>query len=81
MKKRRVFTCVKDDLIIHNGNRMSVAEIITRGREKCKVKDKSGKMLDRPGIMADISAYPIMSDNGQILTRSPRCIGQEWSHI
>ena len=66
-KKKREFTCDEGDTVIFRGRRSYVKEVVFRGSEKDKEK-------------SEISVCRIMPDNGQVLHRSPRYIGTEWSH-
>ena len=76
----RILTCRVGDHIISNANKMIVAEIITPGGESYMVKSRvpGGKRLQE-GRRSEVSAYPV-TGNGQIMTRSPRCIGSDWVH-
>lgn len=57
-------------IVLHDREEVYVNQIVLAGREKTAAK---------PGIRDAISVCPILSD-GQILTRSPRFIGENWEH-
>ena len=77
----RILTCDPGDRVIHHGKEMVVAVVITPGRETYMVKSKQkGRKIEQKGDRSGISAYPLAPDNGKIMTRSPRCIGQNWEH-
>lgn len=65
------------DHVIHDGKEMYVENVIEQGMDD---KYKDGKIVKK-GIKAYICVCPIMPDNGQVLYRSPRCIGNDWENI
>ena len=68
--------CKVGDYIIHKGKTMQVSEIIQQG---VKARRESNGKTHRniPEQRAAITACRIM-DNGQVLTRSPIFIDQDW---
>ncbi len=77
MKKNRILSCQKGDIVLHNGRKVWVSQVISQGTEDSV--DKHGRK--KAGERAYICVCRIMEDNGQILYRSPRCIDQMWTHI
>jgi len=59
------FLCEEGDVVISGGKPVCVAQVVGPGKEKLKVRDC-------------ISVYHIY--DGQVMTRSPRYIGQEGEH-
>ena len=68
--------CHVGDIILHRLKRMEVAQVICQGKPGEKTKSGRNK-----GIKATVSAYPIMEDNGQVLKRNPRYIGEDWEMV
>ena len=69
--------CHVGDIILHKEKRMEVAEVICQGH----LGEKRSNGGRGPGMKAVISAYPIMTDNGQVLRRNPRYIGEDWIFV
>ena len=72
--KKKTNLCYAGDIIIHAGKEMEVAQVISKGNEDHYTKNKHFQS----GCKSTISAYPIMTDNGQVLRRSPRYLGEDW---
>lgn len=82
MKKWGGNTCNVGNVVLVDGRRMEVAEVIFTGREPFTRRDQvTGAKRLRPGEKSEITAYRIMEDNGQVLRRSPIYIGVKWSHL
>lgn len=74
--KNRIFTCDVGDLVIYDGKKVYVSEVISDGKENAK---KNGQEVQ--GVRSEIAVCRVMPDNGQILHRSPRFIGSNWEHL
>ena len=71
------YQCECGDIVLHNGNKFIVSEVLDCGREDDKTRqiEKS-----RRGVRSEICVCRIM-DNGQVLRRSPKYIGDHWRHV
>ena len=58
---------------------MIVSQVVDRGRDSYQRTDKKGSYCVA-AKKADVTACRIMKD-GQILTRSPIYIGDEWEYV
>jgi len=78
-KTKGSHTCKKGDRIIHKGAEMSVLEIYEQGRSGWV---QNGKLSGRK--KARVVACRVLPDRvntaGQVLTRSPFLIEDEWEH-
>ena len=73
------YKCNPGDIVLHKKKKVSVVCVLVKGTKPYSWKNNKGYPVNVNGKKAVISACPIM-DNGQILTRSPKYIGDNWEH-
>jgi len=73
------YKCNPGDIVRHKGRKVSVYVVLVRGAKPYSWKNNKGYKVDIAGKKAIVSVCSIMS-NGQILTRSPFFIGDNWEH-
>ena len=71
------YQCECGDVVSHKGNKVMVAEVLDCGREEDKTRQTE---KSRRGVRSYVCVCRIM-DNGQVLTRSPKFIGDNWRHV
>ena len=72
----RNYTCKVGDVVIVQGKKVWISQVVEPGWEN--YFDKDGSLI--VGEKSKITVCRIMEDNGQILKRSPKFIGSNWSH-
>ena len=71
MRKSKIITCKVGDNVLHSGKKVMVSEVLAEGGA-VTIHNKRTKSY--------IVVCPIM-ENGQVLKRSPICVGEDWTPI
>lgn len=71
--------CKAGNIVFHKGKKVMVTEVLKKGTIDVSYRNGSGTSIKVNGKKAIIAVCKIIK-NGQILTRSPFYVGDNWEH-
>lgn len=73
------YKCKVGDIVLYKGKKVSVSEVLVMGTDYKEYYNGNESLVRVRAKKAIISVCRVMT-NGQILTRSPFYVGDNWEH-